>query len=112
MNKRIIYTELLKLGGGVHKKGFELIIAAAEKLCKNPNIKTMTLYYDLANEFNDTKDRVERAIRYYIEGIFANGNENEVRKFNMKLGKTGVPTCTEFLKSFVLYLRMNYVNMF
>lgn len=108
MNKKIIYEELLKLEGGVHRKGFELTASAIEKVYNNSVIGTINLYDKLAEEFNDTRMRVERAIRYYIECIFTEGNKQEIEKFRMKVGAKGIPTCTEFLRAFALYLKMNY----
>ena len=108
MDKKIIYEEVLKLEGGVHRKGFEYVVSAIEKLCNNSTLGTIAIYDELAKEFNDTRSRVERSIRYYITCIFDKGNEKELEKFKMKIGKTGQPCSTEFLRAIALYLKINY----
>lgn len=108
MNKKIIYEEVLKLGAGTHRKGFELIVRATEKVISNPTIGTINLYNELAKEFNDTSSRVERGLRYYVECIMHEGNKDEVSKLILKVGERGVPTVTEFIRVFALYLKMNF----
>lgn len=109
MTKKIIYEELLKLKGGVHTKGFEYIVSAVNELYNNPSIGTIALYDLIAKEHNDTRARVERVIRYYIHKcIIPNGDEKEIAKLNLTNSKTGVPTVSEFLKAFTIYLKINY----
>lgn len=108
MNKKIIYEEVLKLGAGTRRKGFELIVRATEKVISNPTMGTIKLYNELAKEFNDTSSRVERSLRYYIECIMREGDENEVSKLILNVGKSGLPTVTEFIRVFALYLKMNF----
>ena len=108
MDKKIIYEEVLKLEGGTHRKGFELLVAAIEKIINNPIMKTIDLYNELAKEFNDTWVRVERGLRYYIQCIILEGNKTEINKLKFRSGKTGIPNTTDFIKTFALYLKMNF----
>ena len=108
MDKKVIYEEVLKLGGGTHRKGFELVVSAIERVMNNSKIGTIDLYYDLAKEFNDTYTRVERGLRYYISCIMSDGDLKEISKLHLKVGKAGVPTVTEFIRTMSLYLKLNF----
>lgn len=108
MNKKIIYEEVLKLGAGAYRKGFELLVSALDEVINNPTLGTIELYDKLAAEFNDTRSRVERGLRYYIECIMTEGNQEEVSKLILKCSKSGIPTVTEFIKVFALYLKLNF----
>lgn len=108
MNKKIIYEEVIKLGGGVHRKGFEYVVSGVEKLYNNPHIGTIKLYNDIAKEFNDTPSRVERAIRYYVQMCMIEGDKEKLKMLNMKTNKTGNPVVTEFLRAITIYLKIKY----
>lgn len=108
MNREIIYDEVLKLEGGVHRKGFEYIVSGIEKLYNEPNLKMMALYREIAKENNDTPSAVERAIRYYIQKCMIEGNKEEINKLRLKIKQSGNPIITEFLKAFTLYLKHRY----
>ena len=108
MDKKIIYGEVLKFGAGTNKKGFELLVSAVEKVIENPTIRTIELYDAVAEDFDDTRSRVERALRHYIECIVLDGDEDEVSKIKFTLSKTGLPTNTDFIKAFAVYLKLNF----
>ena len=108
MDKKIIYREVLKLKAGTHRKGFELMVSAIEKVLNEPTLGTIKLYNTLADEFNDTPSRVERALRYYVECIILYGDDDEISKLMLTFGKTGFPTVTDFIKSFAVYLKINF----
>lgn len=105
MDKKIIYEEVLKLEGGVHRKGFEYIVRMIEKFYDDSNLKMMAAYHEIATEYNTTGSRVERAIRYYIEKCLSEGNKEEIAKLKLRFE---YPTVKEFVKSFVLYLKLTY----
>ena len=107
MDKKIIYEELLKLRGGVDCKGFEYIVSGIEKFYHDTNLRTIEVYDAIATEYNDTRSRVERAIRHYVSKCMLVGNKEEINKLNMNIRNTGCPTNTEFLKAFALYLKIN-----
>ena len=108
MDKKIIYQEVQKLQGGVHRKGFELLVSATELVIESPLMGTIKLYHTLAKEFNDTPSRVERALRYYVQCIMTDGNHEQVSKLNIKFNKRGTVIVTEFVRAFALYLKMNF----
>lgn len=106
--KKIIYNELMKLKGGIQRKGFEYIVSAIQLIYANPQMGTIKLYCTIANEFNDTPERVERSMRYYLQCLMREGDKKEIDKLNLALNKHGVPKVTEFLKAFAVYLKINY----
>lgn len=71
---------LLILGIGPHIKGFEILKEAVIRIFEEPdkrfNIKTK-LYQDLAFEFNETTESIDRALRHALEVCkINNGFEN------------------------------------
>lgn len=104
MAKKIIYEKLMEFGGGVHRKGFEYVVSAINTYINKPNIPTMELYDNIALENNDTCSRVERAIRYFIEKLMVEGNQDKIMELHLR---NNSPTSTEFLRAFALYIKLN-----
>lgn len=114
MSKEIIIL-LNRLGVPAHIKGYKYIMEAIV-LCQSNNDIRMTkeLYPILANKYNDTPSRVERAIRHAVETTFNKPRinhsfydfVNEVFGNSIDLEK-GKPTNSQFVKTIANYLNYN-----
>jgi len=99
-----ISNMLTSFGIPAHIRGYRYIRDALKVIISDPNVMnavTKGLYPDVADMFDTTPSKVERAIRHAIGVAFARGNENLKKTFSnfpTKGGKTK-PTNSEFLAS-------------
>lgn len=105
-------TKLLrKIGMPAHVLGYEYTREAIFIALGNKDIlreMTKGLYPAVAQAFNTTPSRVERAIRHAVELAWDRGDLDTIQEF---FGYTvspekGKPTNSEFLSSFTDYLRL------
>ena len=104
-------TEIMhKLGVPAHIKGYLYLREAIELVIKNIEMLgavTKELYPTVADNFNTTSSRVERAIRHAIEVAWERGNESELNKYfgnTMASGKK--PTNSQFIAKIADKLRL------
>jgi len=110
MNKQIIQA-LRELGVPAHLEGYEYIKMELE-LCldKKSAINAMTkgIYPTVANCFDTTPARVERATRHAIETAWERGNTDILHHYfgNTVSAERGKPTNAEFIATVAETLRM------
>lgn len=104
-------TEIMhKLGVPAHIKGYLYLREAIELVINNIEMLgavTKELYPTVAENFNTTSSRVERAIRHAIEVAWDRGNEQELNKYfgnTMSSGKK--PTNSQFIAKIADKLRL------
>ena len=111
MNKKENISKVLKeLGVPAHLKGYHYIRYAAELLIDDISlIGYMTgIYCDVAEKFDDTPSRVERAIRNAIEVGWRRANvvfANKMFGYTVDSNK-GKPTNSEFIVTVADYILM------
>jgi two-component system response regulator (stage 0 sporulation protein A) len=90
-----------KLGIPSHIKGYRYIRHAVELVINDINLLgavTKGLYPQVAEKFDSTSSRVERAIRHAIDVAWKRGNENALKKyFNNNLKQDSKPTNSQFI---------------
>ena len=106
-------TEIMhQIGIPAHIKGYlylrDAIIMVVENIDLLGSI-TKILYPEIAQRFNTTPSRVERAIRHAIEVAWARNNIDVIKKFFGYTIKTekGKPTNSEFIAMMADHLRLN-----
>jgi two-component system response regulator (stage 0 sporulation protein A) len=104
-------TEIMhKLGVPAHIKGYMYLREAIELVIRNIEMLgavTKKLYPTVAENFNTTSSRVERAIRHAIEVAWERGNEKELNKYfgnTISAGKK--PTNSQFIAKIADKLRL------
>ncbi len=108
-------TEIMhKLGVPAHIKGYLYLREAIELVINNIEMLgaiTKELYPTVAEKFNTTSSRVERAIRHAIEVAWERGNEKELNKyFGNTISKDGKPTNSQFIARIADELRLEMKN--
>lgn len=113
-NLKLRLTKLLhELGMPSHIKGYEYIREGIIKLYENPDIIggiTKELYPDLADKFNTSTSRVERAIRHAIEVSWNRGNLDlmeEIFGHSVDIDRAK-PTNSEFIVTLADKLKLEY----
>ena len=113
-NLKISLTRLLhELGVPSHIKGYQYIREGILLLYNNPGIVggiTKELYPEIANKYNTTVSRVERAIRHAIEVSWNRGNLDfmeEVFGHSVDYDKAK-PTNSEFIVTVADKLKLEY----
>lgn len=97
-----ITSIFLSIGIPAHIKGYQFLRVAVKKVMDTPNLInaiTKKLYPAVANEFDTTPSKVERAIRHAIEVAWNRGkieNINEIFGYNIYT-KNDKPTNGEFI---------------
>ncbi len=124
-NNNIIYDQDLKisitkllheLGVPSHIKGYQYIRDSILILYNNPDIVggiTKELYPEIANRFNTSVSRVERAIRHAIEVSWNRGNIDlmeEIFGHSVDYDKAK-PTNSEFIVTVADKLKLEYGNV-
>lgn len=74
---------LLKMGIGPHIRGFHYLRDAIAITIKNNGLIVAAvkgMYSDVAQKYDTTSNRVERAIRYAIESIWTYGNHEYIKE--------------------------------
>lgn len=100
--RKDVYEILKEIGIPFHILGFKYIQDAVLIVKKDPykmNKFTWIVYQEIADKYESSPNRVERAIRHAIEKAFTNGNYEEINKyFGNSYGKDkGKPTNKEFI---------------
>lgn len=113
-NLQISITKLLhELGIPSHIKGYQYIREGICMIYNNPEIIggiTKELYPEIANKFDTTVSRVERAIRHAIEVSWNRGDWKLMEEFfghSVDIDKAK-PTNSEFIVTIADNLRLNY----
>jgi two-component system response regulator (stage 0 sporulation protein A) len=115
-NLQIAVTNVLhELGVPSHIKGYSYIRESILEVFFNPSIIggiTKELYPKIAEEFNTTVSRVERAIRHAIEVSWNRGNWDlmqDIFGYSVDIEKAK-PTNSEFIVTVADKLRLEYAN--
>lgn len=113
-NLQISVTKILhELGMPSHIKGYQYIREGIMLIYKNPDIIggiTKELYPEIANKFDTTTSRVERAIRHAIEVSWNRGNWDlmeDIFGHSVDIDKAK-PTNSEFIVTVADKLRLEY----
>ncbi|MFW6006524.1 MAG: sporulation transcription factor Spo0A [bacterium] len=111
-NLSVIITEVLhELGVPAHIKGYMYLREAIELVIKDVEFLgavTKELYPEVADKFDTTSSRVERAIRHAIEVVWKRGNSEALDKYfsNSVSLKDGKPTNSQFIAKIADKLRL------
>ena len=115
-NLQIAITKVLhELGVPSHIKGYSYIRNSIMEVFLNPSLVggiTKELYPKIADDFNTTVSRVERAIRHAIEVSWNRGNWDlmqEIFGYSVDIDRAK-PTNSEFIITVADKLRLEYVN--
>lgn len=113
-NLQVSITKILhELGVPSHIKGYQYIREAVNIIFENPSVIggiTKELYPELAQKFNTTTSRVERAIRHAIEVSWNRGNLDfmeEIFGYSVDIDKAK-PTNSEFMVTIADKLRLDF----
>lgn len=113
-NLQVSITKMLhELGIPSHIKGYQYIREAVGIIFENPSIIggiTKELYPELAQKYNTTVSRVERAIRHAIEVSWNRGNLDfmeEIFGYSVDIDKAK-PTNSEFMVTIADKLRLDF----
>ena len=113
-NLKVRLTKLLhELGVPSHIKGYEYIREGIMKLYENPNIIggiTKELYPEIADKYDTSVSRVERAIRHAIEVSWNRGNLDlmeEIFGHSVDIDRAK-PTNSEFIVTLADKLKLEY----
>ncbi len=116
-NLQIAITNVLhELGVPSHIKGYSYIRQSIMEVFFHPDVVggiTKELYPQIAEEFNTTVSRVERAIRHAIEVSWNRGNWDlmqEIFGYSVDIDKAK-PTNSEFIVTVADKLRLEYANI-
>ncbi len=116
-NLQIAITNVLhELGVPSHIKGYSYIRQSIMEVFLHPDVVggiTKELYPKIAEEFNTTVSRVERAIRHAIEVSWNRGNWDlmqEIFGYSVDIDKAK-PTNSEFIVTVADKLRLEYSNV-
>jgi len=116
-NLQIAVTNVLhELGVPSHIKGYSYIRESILEIFFNPEMIggiTKELYPKIANEFNTTVSRVERAIRHAIEVSWNRGNWDlmqEIFGYSVDIDRAK-PTNSEFIVTVADKLRLEYAHI-
>ena len=111
ISKRI--TKVLhNVGIPAHIKGYHFIREAVDMVIENPNVIgqiTKTLYPSIAEKFDSSPTKVERAIRHAIELGWTRGNQDtidEIFGYTISALKAK-PTNSEFIAMVADYISLN-----
>lgn len=115
-NLKINVTKILhELGMPSHIKGYEYIREGIMMVYKDSSVIgaiTKELYPDIANKFNSTVSRVERAIRHAIEVAWNRGNWDlmeDIFGYSVDIDKSK-PTNSEFIVTVADKLKLDIVH--
>ena len=116
-NLQIAITNVLhELGVPSHIKGYSYIRQSITEVFYHPDVVggiTKELYPKIAEEFNTTVSRVERAIRHAIEVSWNRGNWDlmqEIFGYSVDIDKAK-PTNSEFIVTVADKLRLEYASI-
>ena len=105
-NKAVITKIIKELGILANVKGYHYICYGVELLIEDIMLSacTMNVYRVIAEKFNTTPQRVERAIRHAIEMGWYRANVDTVKKI---FGIIQKPTSGEFMATIADYIIVN-----
>lgn len=110
-------TDILRdLGVPAHILGYQFTRRAIIMYYDDPKKMsqiTKVLYPTLANGYQTTSSRVERAIRYAVETSWQHGNIDTLRKYfgnSINAYHTGQPTNAEFIATLADFLRIEELS--
>ena len=111
-NLEALVTNIIhEVGVPAHIKGYQYLREAIIMVINNIDIRnqiTKQLYPDIANKYNTTPSRVERAIRHAIEVAWGRGQQDAVESifgYTVSAAK-GKPTNSEFIAMIADKLRL------
>lgn len=107
--KVLIYETLNKLGVPFSTLGRDYIEAAVELILQNGRMHMAKEIYPLiAERFETTPSRAERAIRHAIEKTILNGRLEQIENFfgNVFSFKRGMPTNSEFIYAIAKHIQI------
>lgn len=95
-------TQIIQeLGIPAHIKGYRYVRQAVELVIKDMDLLgavTKELYPQVAEEFDSTSSRVERAIRHAIDVVWQRGNQKALKKyFKNNINENIKPTNSQFI---------------
>ena len=95
-------TQIIQeLGIPAHIKGYRYVRQAVELVIKDMDLLgavTKELYPQVAEEFDSTSSRVERAIRHAIDVVWQRGNQKALKKyFKNNINENVKPTNSQFI---------------
>ncbi|MFW6266753.1 MAG: sporulation transcription factor Spo0A [Halanaerobium sp.] len=101
-NFKALITEIIQeLGIPAHIKGYRYVRKAVELVIKDMDLLgavTKELYPQIAEEFDSTPSRVERAIRHAIDVVWQRGNQEALEKhFKNNINENVKPTNSQFI---------------
>lgn len=99
--KPLITKIIQELGIPAHIKGYRYVRLAVELVIKDMDLLgavTKELYPQVAEEFDSTPSRVERAIRHAIDVVWQRGNQKALEKyFKNNINENVKPTNSQFI---------------
>lgn len=111
-NPEILVTKIIReVGVPVHVKGYHYIRAAIIFILNNPDTQrsvTRVVYPVVAQVYNTTPSKVERAIRTAIELAWDHGEYDNLYRYfgSTVLYRRGRPTNCEFLSMIADHIRL------
>jgi two-component system response regulator (stage 0 sporulation protein A) len=101
-NYKPYITQIIQeLGIPAHIKGYRYVRKAVELVIKDMDLLgavTKELYPQVAEEFDSTSSRVERAIRHAIDVVWQRGNQKALKKyFQNNINENVKPTNSQFI---------------
>lgn len=101
-NYTLLITDVIEeLGIPAHIKGYRYIRQAVELVINDMDLLsavTKQLYPQVAEEFDSTSSRVERAIRHAIDVVWQRGNKKALKKyFSNNMNENIKPTNSQFI---------------
>lgn len=101
-NYKPLITQIIQeLGIPAHIKGYRYVRQAVELVIKDMDLLgavTKELYPQVAEKFDSTPSRVERAIRHAIDVVWQRGNQKALEKyFKNNINEKAKPTNSQFI---------------
>ena len=110
-SEQVIQTVLNQFGVKHSINGYLYLVSAVKRCLmdrKKLNNVVKGLYTEIAEEYETTTMRVERAIRHAIESSWERGNMNVI---NNVLAAKGKPTNTEFIALLTDFISLHYKEL-
>ena len=116
MTNKVLSNVLKELGVQQHLKGWDCIMEAVNLILEDNTYKnaiTKRLYPAVADRFNTTASKVERAIRHAIENAFLFGSFEAIEKVfgNTVSSQKGKPTNAHFICALSEYVRTEIASV-
>ncbi len=110
--ERYIVKILKTLGIPAHLYGYSYIKYAMSLICEDNSYLSVTkkLYPAIAEKFNTSKSRADRAIRTAISYIDLENSELSKELFGNSLHDNRILTNSQFFASMEDYIKLNYIS--